>query len=177
MQVLVTLVVVLLLAMVAMSLVVTGPLAQAIGDAVGVGDAAVTAWDIAKWPVLALLVSLIFSLLYYATPNVKQPKFTWSTAGGIWRWSSGSSLQPRSPSTWPTSAPTTRPTALAAVIIFLVWLWLSNVAVLFGAEFNAELNAVVSCRRGWQEAEETILLPPRQQKKAKDKPDVGEKTK
>ena len=67
----------------ALALVVTGPVTQAIGDAIGLGDAAVTAWDIAKWPVMALVVSFIFSLLYFAMPNVEQPKFKWFTIGGV----------------------------------------------------------------------------------------------
>jgi membrane protein len=177
-QVLVTLVVVLMLALVAMSLVVTGPVAEALGDAIGIGDAAVTAWDIAKWPVLALLVSLIFSLLYYATPNVKQPKFKWFTAGGLLAlvvWIVASAAFAFYVAHFGSYNKTYG--SLAAVIIFLVWLWLSNVAVLFGAEFNAELERGRELQAGMQEAEETIQLPPRQQKKSKDKPDVGHKTK
>jgi membrane protein len=114
MQVLLTLVCVILIALVALALVVSGPLAKAVGDAVGLGDAAVTAWDWGKWPVLVLIVSSIISLLYYAAPNVKQPKFRWFTLGGfvallVWGLASW-----RSRSTSRTSAPTTRRTARSA---------------------------------------------------------------
>jgi len=177
-QLLVTLVVVLILALVALALVVTGPLAEAVGNAVGIGDTAVTVWDIAKWPVLALLVSTIFSLLYYATPNVKQPRFRWFTAGGLIAlvvWVVASALFALYVANFGSYNKTYG--SLAAVIIFLVWLWLSNVAVLFGAEFNAELERGRELQAGMTEAERTIQLPPRQEKKEKDKPDVGHHTK
>jgi membrane protein len=167
-QVLVTLICVLLLALVALSLVVTGPVAKAVGDAVGLGGAAVTAWDIAKWPVMALVVSGIFSLLYYATPNVKQPKFRWFTPGGfvalvVWIVASaGFAFYVANFSSYNKTYGT-----LAAVVVFLVWLWISNVAVLFGAEFNAELERERELQAGMRGAEETIQLPPRSTKKMK----------
>ena len=167
-QLLVTLVCVVLLAAVALSLVVTGPLAKAVGDAIGAGSVAVTVWDIAKWPVLALVVSLIFSLLYFATPNVKQPKFKWFTAGGmlalvVWVLASGAFAL--YVATFASYSKTYG--SLAAVIVFLVWLWLSNIAVLFGAEFNAELERGRELQAGMTEAEHTIQLPPRDTKKMK----------
>ncbi len=167
-QLLVTLVCVLMLALVSLSLVVTGPVAQAVGDAVGVGGAAVTAWDIAKWPVMALVVSGIFSLLYYATPNVRQPRFRWFTPGGflaliVWIVASaGFALYVANFSSYDKTYGT-----LAAVVVFLVWLWISNVAVLFGAEFNAELERGRELQAGMSEAEQTIQLPPRDTKKMK----------
>jgi membrane protein len=167
-QLLVTLVCVVLLAAVALSLVVTGPLAEAVGDAVGLGSVAVTVWDIAKWPVLALVVSLIFSLLYFATPNVKQPKFRWFTAGGLLAlvvWVAASAAFAFYVATFASYSKTYG--SLAAVIVFLVWLWLSNIAVLFGAEFNAELERGRELQAGMAEAEHTIQLPPRDTKKMK----------
>ena len=165
-QVLVTLICVLLLALVALSLVITGPVAQAVGDAVGMGSAAITAWDIAKWPIMALVVSGIFSLLYYATPNVKQPKFRWFTPGGlialiVWiAASAGFAFYVARFSSYDKTYGT-----LAAVVVFLVWLWISNLAVLFGAEFNAELERGRELQAGLTEAEQTIQLPPRDTKK------------
>jgi membrane protein len=165
-QVLVTLICVVLLALVALSLVITGPVAQAVGDAVGMGSAAITAWDIAKWPVMALVVSGIFSLLYYATPNVKQPKFRWFTPGGLIAlimWiaaSAGFAVYVAQFSSYNKTYGT-----LAAVVVFLVWLWISNLAVLFGAEFNAELERGRELQAGMSEAEQTIQLPPRDTKK------------
>ena len=165
-QLLVTLICVVLLALVALSLVVTGPVAKAVGDAIGIGSAAVTAWDLAKWPVMALVVSVIFSLLYYATPNVKQPTFRWVTPGGcialaVWiTASAGFALYVANFSSYNKTYGT-----LAAVVVFLVWLWISNCAVLFGAEFNAELERARELQAGMNEAEETIQLPPRDTKK------------
>jgi membrane protein len=165
-QVLITLICVVLLALVALSLVITGPVAKAVGDAVGMGSAAITAWDIAKWPVMALVVSGIFSLLYYATPNVKQPKFRWFTPGGlialiIWiAASAGFAFYVARFSSYDRTYGT-----LAAVVVFLVWLWISNLAVLFGAEFNAELERGRELQAGMSEAEQTIQLPPRDTKK------------
>jgi membrane protein len=167
-QVLVTLICVIMLALVALSLVITGPVAQAVGDAVGLGSAAVTAWDIAKWPVMAVVVSVIFSLLYYATPNVKQPKFRWITPGGVIAlvvWivaSAGFAFYVANFSSYNKTYGT-----LAAVVVFLVWLWISNLAVLFGAEFNAEMERARELQAGMTEAEHTIQLPPRDTKKMK----------
>ena len=80
---LVTLVTVVLTALVALGLVLTGPAAQAVGDAIGLGSTVVTIWNIAKWPVLLAVVILIVALLYYATPNVKQPNFRWISIGAL----------------------------------------------------------------------------------------------
>jgi membrane protein len=168
-QLLVTLVCIVLLALVALSLVVTGPVAQAVGDAVGLGSSVVTIWDIAKWPVMAIVVSLIFSLLYYATPNVKQPKFHWFTMGGfvaLFVWIVASAAFAFYVANFSSYNKTYG--ALAAVIVFLVWLWISNLAVLFGAEFNAELERGRELQAGMHEAEETIQLPPRDTKKMKE---------
>lgn len=175
-QIVVTLVCVVLVALVAVSLVLTGPLARAVGDAIGVGDLAVTMWDFLKWPVLALIVSTMISLLYFAMPNVKQPKFKWFTMGGIialavWVIASGAFAF------YVANFGSYNKTygSLGAVVIFLVWLWLSNIAVLFGAEFNAELERARELQAGMTEAEETIQLPPRGVKKNKDR--VKEQTK
>jgi membrane protein len=177
-QVLVTLICVVLLALVALALVVTGPVAQAVGDAVGLGSAAVTAWDIAKWPIMALVVSGIFSLLYYATPNVRQPRFRWFTPGGLLAlivWivaSAGFAFYVASFSSYDKTYGT-----LAAVVVFLVWLWISNLAVLFGAEFNAELERGRELQAGMSEAEHTIQLPPRSAKKMKHRDEKAGATK
>lgn len=167
-QILITLVCVVMLALVAVALVITGPLARAVGDAVGVGSAAVTVWDIVKWPVMALIVSTIFSLLYYATPNVRQPKFRWFSMGGFIAlvvWIAASAAFAFYASNFGSYNKTYG--SLGAVVMFLVWLWLSNVALLFGAEFNAELERGRQLQAGMREAEETIQLPPRQEKKVK----------
>jgi len=168
-QLLITLVCVVLLAVVALSIVVTGPLARAVGDAVGLGSVAVTIWDIAKWPVLALVVSLIFSLLYYATPNVRQPRFRWFSLGGVialvvWVLASlGFAFYVSHFSSYNKTYG-----SLAAVVIFLVWLWISNLALLFGAEFDPELERERELAAGIPHAEQTIQLPPRDTTKMSD---------
>src|SRR5438309_4564517 len=137
----VTLVLLTLLAVSAVAVVITGGLATQVGKLLGIGGTAVTVWDIAKWPVLILLVSFIFSLLYWASPNVKHPGFRWLSPGGVfavlvWLIASGAfALYVASFSSYNKTYG-----ALAGVIVFLVWLWLSNTALLLGAEFNAELE-------------------------------------
>ena len=174
-QLLVTLVCVVLLAAVALALVVTGPVTQAVGDAIGVGSTFVTVWDIAKWPVMAMVVSVIFSLLYFATPNVRQPKFKWFTLGGFVAlvvWVLASALFAFYVATFSSYSKTYG--SLAAVVVALVWLWISNLAVLFGAELNAELERGRELQAGMEGAEETIQLPPRDTKKMKDAEDRTE---
>src|SRR4051812_1354899 len=137
----VTVVVVVLLALCSVAVVLTGGLARQVGSLAGVGSSAVDVWDIAKWPVLVLIVSLMLSLLYWASPNVKHPGFRWLSPGGIlavaaWLIASGAfALYVANFSSYNKTYG-----ALATVVVFLVWLWISNIAVLLGAEFNAELE-------------------------------------
>jgi membrane protein len=136
----VTVVIVVLIVVSAAIVVFTGPVADQLGTALGVGHAAVTAWDIAKWPVLVLIVSLMLSILYYACPNVKQPGFRWVSPGGVVAvliWLVASALFAIYVANFGSYNKTYG--TLAGVIVFLIWLWLTNVAVLLGAEFNAEL--------------------------------------
>jgi membrane protein len=138
---LVTLVMVLLLAIVAIAIVATGPLADAIGKQIGVGSAAITAWDIAKWPVLLAIVILIFAVLYYAAPNVRLPGFKWISPGSVVTvvvWIIASAAFAFYVANFSSYNKTYG--SLASVIVFLVWLWISNIAVLLGAEFNSELE-------------------------------------
>ena len=174
-QVLITLGCVILLAAVALALVVTGPVSRAIGDAIGVGSTFVTLWDILKWPVMALVVSFIFSLLYFATPNVKQPKFRWFSLGGLVAlvvWVLVSAAFALYVATFASYSKTYG--SLAAVVVGLVWLWVSNLAVLFGAELNAEMERGRQLQAGMLEAEHTIQLPPRDTTKMKDPPETAE---
>ena len=136
----VTVVVMVLLAVSAVAVVVTGGLADRIGRLLGIGSAAVTAWNIAKWPVLLLLVSFLFALLYWASPNAKQG-FRWVSPGGILAvvvWVLASAAFALYVANFGSYNKTYG--SLASVIIFLVWLWLSNTAILLGAELNAELE-------------------------------------
>lgn len=158
---LLTVVLVVLVAIVLLGLIVSGPVAQAVGDAVGLGDTAVTVWNIAKWPVLLVVVILIVALLYYATPNVKQPKFRWVSVGAVLAivtWvllSAAFGFYVANFSSYDKTYGT-----LGGVIAFLLWLWLTNLALLFGAELDAELERGRELQSGIA-AEEEIQLPPR----------------
>ena len=162
----VTVVTILLTAVVAIGLVLTGPAAQAVGNAIGLGDAAVTAWNIAKWPVLLAVVVMIVALLYYATPNVRQPRFRWISVGAvvaILTWVVASALFGFYVANFSSYDRTYG--SLAGVIVFLLWLWLTNLALLFGAELDAELERGRELQAGIA-AERTIQLPARDTRKS-----------
>ena len=165
-QIVVTIVITLLVALVAIAIVLTGPLAKAVGDVIGLGGAAVTAWSIAKWPVLFLVVLAIVAVLYYASPNVRLSGFRWITPGTVLAvvvWlvaSAGFGLYVAAFSSYNKTYGT-----LGAVIVFLVWLWISNNALLLGAELNAELERERELASGQTEAEDALQLPPRTEPK------------
>jgi membrane protein len=120
--------------------VLTGGLAHRAGQALGIGPAAVTAWDIAKWPVLVILVSVMLAILYWASPNAKQG-FRWVSPGGLVAvilWLGRLRAVRRLHSQLRPLQQGLR--SIASVIVFLIWIWISNIAILFGAEFNAELG-------------------------------------
>ena len=157
----VTLIALVLAAAVAIALVVSGPAAPAIGDALGIGSTGVLIWNIAKWPVILLAVVLVVALLYYATPNVKQPKFRWISVGAVLAivvWIIASAAFGFYVSTFASYNKTYG--ALAGVVVFLLWLWITNLALLFGAELDAELERGRELQAGLP-AEETVQLPPR----------------
>jgi membrane protein len=136
-----TLVLLVLLAISAIGVVVTGGLAERVGDLVGVGETAVDVWGIAKWPVLLLIVSFMFALLYWAAPNVKTSGFPWVSPGGLLAvlgWVIASAAFAFYVANFGSYNKTYG--TLAGVIIFLIWLWISNIMLLLGAEFNAELE-------------------------------------
>jgi membrane protein len=137
----VTLITVVLLTVTAAAVVFTGGLAKQLGKVIGVGHSAVTIWDIAKWPVLLLVVAFILAILYWAAPNVRQPGFRWVTPGGLsavalWVVASGAfAFYVANFSSYNKTYG-----AMASVIIFLVWLWITNTVILLGAELNAEIE-------------------------------------
>ena len=158
-QILVTAVAVLLLSVIAIGLVLTGPIAESVGEAIGLGDAAVLAWQIAKWPVLAALVVLLIAMIYYLLPNVRQPRFRWVSPGAIVAlvvWlvaSAGFALYVASFGSYNATYG-----ALGGAIVLLIWLWISNLALLLGAEFDAELERERELRSG-EPAHERLRLP------------------
>jgi membrane protein len=159
-QVLLTLVLVLMAALVVLALIVTGPVAQAVGDAVGLGDAAVTAWNIAKWPVLLVVVMLMLAILYWSSPNAKPAGFRWVSPGSVVAvlvWivaSAGFAFYVANFGSYNKTYG-----ALAGVIVFLVWMWITNIAVLLGAEINAETERARELEAGVPGAEEDIQAP------------------
>ena len=140
-QIAVTVLVVLLAAAISLAIVVTGPLAHKVGDVIGLGDTAVTVWSIAKWPVIAAIVSQMIAFLYWVAPNVRQPGYRWISPGGVlavvlWVIASGAFAF------YVANFGSYNKTygSLAAVIILLVWLWITNLVILLGAELNAEIE-------------------------------------
>lgn len=160
-QLLLTLGGLVLVAAVGFMLVISGPVAQAVGDAISAGDAAVTVWNIVRWPVILLFVIVAVAILYYATPNVQQPKFRWMSVGAavaILTWvvaSVGFGLYVANFGNYNRTYG-----ALAGVIIFLLWIWITNLALLFGAELDAELERGRQLQAGMS-AERQLQLPPR----------------
>jgi membrane protein len=156
---LITVIAIVLVALVAIGLVVSGPIAQTIGSAIGLGDTAVTVWNIAKWPVILAVVITIVAILYYATPNVKQPKFRWISIGAaiaVVTWilaSVGFGFYVANFSSYNKTYG-----SLAGVIVFLLWLCITNLALLFGAELDAEIERGRELQAGLP-SEDDIQLP------------------
>ena len=160
-QLLVTLIMILLVAGLLIMLVISGPIAETIGNWIGMGGEALLVWNIAKWPVMVAFAVVLIALLYYATPNVKQPKFRWMSMGAflaliimaiatlgfafyVSRFASYNATYG----------------AIGGVIVLLLWIWLVNISLLFGAEFDAEVERGRELQAGIQ-AEHSIQLPPR----------------
>ncbi|MET3922892.1 YihY/virulence factor BrkB family protein [Arthrobacter sp. UYEF20] len=162
----VTIVNLLIVAVLAAMLVLTGPVAESVGNAIGLGGVFLTAWNIAKWPIMVLLVVLAIAILYYATPNVKQPKFRWMSLGSFIALvifllaSVAFAFYVANFSSYNKTYG-----AIGGVIISLLWLWILNMSLLFGAEFDAEMERGRQLQAGI-EAEETIQLPPRDTKQS-----------
>jgi|SRR5690625_4492903 len=158
---LLTAVILLLVCLAGLLLVISGPIAAWVGELIGLGETAVLVWDIAKWPVLVLVVVVILAVLYRMAPNVRQPKFRWISIGAVialvvWAVATAGFV------IYVTNFGSYNATygSLAGVIIFLLWLWITNNALLFGAEVDAEVERARELQAG-QEAEEVIQLPPR----------------
>ena len=145
----------------AVLVVLSGPVAERIGSVIGLGDGALLIWNIAKWPILAALAVLVVAVLYYATPNVKQPKFRWMSIGAFVALlvlvvaSVGFAFYVANFSKYNATYG-----SIAGVIVFLLWIWIANNALLFGAELDAEIERGRQLEAGIA-AEENIQLPPR----------------
>ncbi len=164
---LITAVLVLLAAVVLVGLVLSGPAADAVGSALGLGSTVVTVWSIAKWPVILAVVVLMVALLYWSTPNVQQPRFRWLSLGAavaILVWVLASAAFGFYVANFSSYNKTYG--SLAGVIVFLLWVWLTNLALLFGAELDSELERGRQLQAGIA-AEEDLQLPPRDDRNLK----------
>jgi len=163
-QIAVTLAIVLLLALVVVALVLSGPVAESVGKALGLTSTAVAIYGVAKWPVLVGVVLTMLALLYYVSPNVRLPGFRWITPGSLlavvlWILASiGFAFYVSNFGSYDKTYGT-----LGGVVTFLVWVWITNIAVLLGVELNAELERTRELEAGVAGAEESIQLPPREE--------------
>ena len=163
-QAAIALIMVILVALTLLALVLTGPLVDAVAGPLGIGEAAVTAYTYAKWPVLLGVILTMVALLYYVAPNVKQPGIRWVTPGtvvALLLWilaSAGFAFYVANFGSYDKTYGT-----LGGVITFLVWVWITNLAVLLGAELNAELERSRELQAGVPHAEREIQLAPREE--------------
>jgi membrane protein len=167
-QIVVTLAMVIMLAVVALAIVLTGPIVEAVGSSIGIGDTALQIWDIAKWPVLLGVVILMFSVLYYAAPNVKLPGFRWITPGSLFAvvvWLIASALFALYVANFGSYDKTYG--TLGGVVTVLVWMWITNLALLLGVEINAERERSRELAGDVPRAEREIQLEPRAEPKDK----------
>ena len=165
-QMLVTLIMVILAAIVGLSVALTGPIVEAVAAPLGLSSTAVTIWNYAKWPVLVIIVLAMIGVLYYATPNVKIRSFRWVSAGALFAlvvWLLASAAFAFYVANFGSYNKTYG--TLAGVIAFLVWLWITNVALLLGAELNAERERSTELSEGVEGAEREIQLEPRNEPK------------
>jgi membrane protein len=173
-QLLVTLLVILMAALVALGLVMTGPLVAAFGHALGVSDGVLSLWRFAKWPAMIVLVVAIFDLLYYAAPNARIPGIRWITGGAVL------ALVVWLVASWAFSlyvghfgSYNKTYGALGGVVVFLLWMWITNMAVLLGAEFNAEVERARQIVSGVPGAERELRVPEREPAEADGPPAAG----
>jgi len=162
-QIGVTLLMVLLLALVVLALILSGPVAEAVAGALGLSETALSVYGLAKWPVVALVVIVQLAILYYVSPNVKLPGFKWITPGSVLALALAL-LASLAFAFYVSNFGSYEKTygTLGGVVSFLVWLWIVNIAVLLGAELNAELERGRELAAGVPGAEEELRLPPRE---------------
>jgi membrane protein len=150
----------------AVAVTLSGGLAKQVGNVVGLGDTAIQVWNIAKWPALVLFVSFMFAVLYWAAPNVKQPGFKWLSPGSVLAvigWIIASVAFAFYVANFGSYNKTYG--ALAGPIIFLVWLWISNIMILLGAEFNAEIERGRRLEAGMRPEDKEPFAEPRDTRK------------
>jgi membrane protein len=162
-QLAITFVLILLAALVALALVLSGPIVGALGSALGISDAALTAWRYAKWPAMVVVVLVIFGTLYYASPNARLSGLRWVTGGAVLAlvlWIAASIALALYVSRFGSYDKTYG--TLGGAVVFLVWLWITNMAILLGAEFNAETERARRLESGVAGAHQTLGLEARE---------------
>jgi membrane protein len=163
---LVTLILVIMLALIAAALVLTGPIVDAVAGPIGISDTAITVWNIAKWPVLAGMFVLMLAILYYASPNAKMRGFKWITPGSLVAlvvWVVASAAFAFYVANFGSYNKTYG--TLAGLIVLLMWMWITNLAILFGHQLNAERERSAEIAEGVPRAEKEIQLEPRDEPK------------
>jgi len=161
-QLLITLVGILFAAVIVAMLVLSGPVVDAVGRALGLGDTALTVWNIVKWPVMLVVLALMIAVLYYSTPNVRLRGFKWVSPGAAVAIvvaivaSAGFAFYVGNFGSYNKTYG-----ALAGVVVFLIWFWLINVALLFGIELDAEVERTTELKEGVPRAEKEIQLDAR----------------
>ncbi len=161
-QLAVTLAMVVTLALIAVSLVLTGPIVEAVAEPLGIGSTAVDVWNIAKWPVLIAVFILMLAVLYYASPNAKLRGLRWVTPGSIVAvvaWAVASALFGLYVANFGSYDKTYG--TLGGMVALLIWFWISNLAILFGHQLNAERERSIELEEGRPQAEHEIQLEPR----------------
>ena len=173
-QLAITFVLIMMAALVALALVLSGPIVGALGGALGISDSVLTAWSFAKWPAMLVLVIVIFGVLYYASPNARPTGVQWVTPGAIvalvaWIVASiAFAIYVSNFSSYDKTYGT-----LGGVVVFLLWLWLTNMAILLGAEFNAECERAKQLETGVKGADRFLRLDPRVEPTEKQRSKTG----
>jgi len=162
----ITILLVIMMALLAVGLVLTGPVVNAIAKPIGLGGTAVDIWNVAKWPVMALIFVTMVSVLYYATPNVKLRGFRWVTPGSLVAivvWAIASALFALYVANFGSYDKTYG--TLGGLVALLVWFWISNLAILFGHQLNSERERSAEIEEGVPRAERELQLEPRAEPK------------
>ena len=161
-QIAVTLLLIVTVAVLAVALVLTGPIVGAVAEPLGIGDTAVEVWNLAKWPAMAVIFITMVSLLYYASPNAKLRGFRWVTPGSLFAiavWAVASAAFALYVANFGSYDKTYG--TLGGLVALLVWLWIGNLAILFGHQLNAERERGAELEEGRPGAEREIQLEPR----------------
>jgi membrane protein len=165
-QIAVTLAMIVMMALLAVGLVLTGPVVSAVAAPIGLSGTAVDVWNVAKWPVMAAIFILMVDVLYYASPNVKLRGFKWVTPGAIVSivvWAIASALFALYVANFGSYDKTYG--TLAGLVVLLLWFWITNLAILFGHQLNAERERSAEIEEGHPRAEKEIQLEPRDEPK------------